>query len=697
VKVIVKNMLGAVIAATLVGAVSAGGPKVQAPEKGISATKAADQSRPSDRFIVQFRAGTPQFKVASARQSALTRAAGAFGAKASFHHRMGIGADVIKLDRKLSRVAAEEFVRQLKADPSVEYAQIDELRHALYTPNDTFYASNQWHYFDAVGGLTLPAAWDLGKGSGVVVAVIDTGITAHPDLDANIITGYDFISDESVAGDGADPGGVERDSDASDPGDYTANNECGGGVPGSDSSWHGTHVAGTVAAVTNNGVGVAGVASEAKVMPVRALGHCGGYTSDIADAIEWASGGTVGSIPVTTTPAEVINMSLGGGGSCDAATQTAINNAVGRGTVVVVAAGNDNDSAEEYSPASCNNVITVASGDQSGARSSFSNAGNSVDILAPGGDPGIASTLNDGTTTPGNPIYAAYQGTSMASPHVAGIAAMMLGRGVITPDLIEARFKVTGSPVNGANCPGGCGYGRIDPYAAMQTYDNIYPLARVFWLNNGVDGLVATGVAGTIRRFYNYSFPGAGPTTWQITGGTGNLDLFVKFGSPPTTASYDCRSVTAGTNNESCTINTPQTGTYYAMAFSRNATTGAKIRQTYQTNQFVNKNDINVPDQGTADSTLVIAGQAGNAPATLKVKVSIYHSYVGDLDVWLVAPDGTLYQIVNDGNGAGSADSIVQEFTVNASSEVANGTWRLRATDNADVDVGQIDEWKLTF
>jgi hypothetical protein len=274
---------------------------------------------------------------------------------------------------------------------------------------------------------------------------------------------------------------------------------------------------------------------------------------------------------------------------------------------------------------------------------------------------------------------------------------MMMGRGAITPELMEARFKVTGIPVVAANCPGGCGYGRIDPYAAMRTYDNVYPLARVFWLNNGVDGLVATGVAGTIRRFYNYSFPGAGPTTWQITGGTGNLDLFVKHGAPPTTASYDCRSVTPATNNESCVIASPQVGTYYAMAFSRNATTGAKIRQTYQTNQFVNKNDVNVPDQGTADGTLTVAGQAGNAPATLTVKVSIYHSYVGDLDAWLVAPDGTLYQIINDGNGAAGADSIVQEFVVNASSEVANGTWRLRVTDNADVDVGNIDEWKLTF
>lgn len=155
-KVLVKNMLGAVIAATLVSAVTAGGPKPSSPDKGtLSAAKLAERNRPSDRFIVKFREGSQAFTVASARQSALTRAAAAFGAKARVSHRMGIGADVVKLDRKLSRVAAEEFVRQLKADPSVEFAQIDELRKALYVPNDTFYASNQWHYFDAVGGLTL--------------------------------------------------------------------------------------------------------------------------------------------------------------------------------------------------------------------------------------------------------------------------------------------------------------------------------------------------------------------------------------------------------------------------------------------------------------------------------------------------------------------------------------------------------------
>src|SRR5690606_7514122 len=132
--------------------------------------------------------------------------------------------------------------------------------------------------------------------------------------------------------------------------------ECGGGYPPQDSgsSWHGTHVAGTIAAVTNNGIGVAGVAYNAKVVPVRVLGKCGGLTSDIADAIVWASGGSVTGVPSNPYPADVINMSLGGGGSCSSTTQAAINTARSNGTVVVVAAGNENTNASNSNPANCN-------------------------------------------------------------------------------------------------------------------------------------------------------------------------------------------------------------------------------------------------------------------------------------------------------------------------------------------------------
>jgi serine protease len=159
----------------------------------------------------------------------------------------------------------------------------------VFTPNDTRY-NEQWHYFEAAGGINAPAAWDKSTGSGVVVGVVDTGYRPHADLAANILPGYDFISDTFVANDGNG-----RDSSALDPGDWINPGECGPGDPAAfeASSWHGTHVSGTIAALTNNSNGVAGIAFNARVVPARVLGKCGGFTSDIADAIIWASGGTV--------------------------------------------------------------------------------------------------------------------------------------------------------------------------------------------------------------------------------------------------------------------------------------------------------------------------------------------------------------------------------------------------------------------
>lgn len=192
---------------------------------------------------------------------------------------------------------------------------------AHFAPDDTFYP-NQWHYYESTGGINLPAAWDEQTGSNVVVAVLDTGYTNHSDLVPNVLPGYDFIGDLAFANDGNG-----RDSDAQDPGDWLDRWECGRFNPRQavPSSWHGTHVAGTVAAVTHNAEGVAGVAFNAMVLPVRVLGKCGGYTSDIADGIVWSSGGPVSGVPTNPFPAQVINMSLGGSGACGSTLQSAIN------------------------------------------------------------------------------------------------------------------------------------------------------------------------------------------------------------------------------------------------------------------------------------------------------------------------------------------------------------------------------------
>ena len=401
--------------------------------------------------------------LAAARKAMIDRAGQQFGMLLKESHSIATGARIFKLDRKVTLAEAAQLAADLKSrDASVEYAEPDRMMHPLFTPNDSMY-SQQWDYFEATGGMNLPAAWDKSTGSGIRVAVIDTGYRPHADLSGQIVAGYDFISDTAVSNDGNG-----RDSDASDPGDWVAAGECGTGQPAENSSWHGTHVAGTIAALTNNGTGVAGIAYGAKVVPVRVLGKCGGYTSDIADGIIWASGGTVSGVPNIAARAQVINMSLGGSGACDTTTQNAINSARSRGTVVVVAAGNESQNASNSNPANCAGVIAVAATNRSGGRASYSNYGTIVDVAAPGGDSGagILSTLNAGTTSPGADSYASYMGTSMATPHVAGVVALMLAKNpALTPDDVESRLKSSARPFP-ASCSG-CGAGIVDASAAV--------------------------------------------------------------------------------------------------------------------------------------------------------------------------------------------------------------------------------------
>jgi serine protease len=422
----------------------------------------------TDRLIVKYKPGS----LAEARADAQTmarafEAAARAGVQLKYLRSNAFGAHVLKMDKLLTVREVRALAQAVaEADVEVEFAEPDRRMHALMTPNDTSYNS-QWHYFETTGGLRAPAAWDKSTGSGVRVAVIDTGYRPHADLAANIVGGYDFIADTWTANDG---GG--RDSSALDPGDWVSANACGGTHAAQNSSWHGTHVAGTIAAVTNNASGVAGVAFNAKVVPARVLGRCGGYTSDIADAITWSSGGTVSGVAANANPARVINLSLGGSGSCDSTTQSAINGARGRGTVVVVAAGNSNANASGFTPANCSGVITVAATGRTGARAYYSNYGAVVDVAAPGGDTsggssnGILSTLNAGTSSPGADNYAYYQGTSMAAPHVAGVVALMLAKNsALTPDEVETKLKASTRAFPG-NC-GQCGTGIVDANAAV--------------------------------------------------------------------------------------------------------------------------------------------------------------------------------------------------------------------------------------
>lgn len=429
-----------------------------------SANEVEKQSRAGfSQFIVQFKPGSASHGNSALRQRALDAPGRALGLSVNQVRRMAIGADVVRTSRKLDYRAAEAFMNRLRANPDVEYVEIDRILRPTLVPNDTFYNGNQWHYYEATGGINLPPTWDLATGTGVVVAVLDTGITTHSDLSANIVAGYDFITDLTAAGDGNG-----RDSDPSDPGDWTTADQCNPGEPAEDSSWHGTHVAGTVAAVTNNNKGVAGVAFNSKVMPVRVLGHCGGVSSDIADAIVWAAGGAVSGIPTNANPVEVINMSLGGPGSCGAGTQAAINYAVNAGVVVVVSAGNDNADTAGYTPANCQNVIAVGATNRDGAKAGFSNYGATVDVSAPGGGESsfIASTWNNGKTAPTTETYIGMQGTSMAAPHVAGVAALMQSASPATPASVETVIKSTARALP-VSCPQGCGSGIVNALGAV--------------------------------------------------------------------------------------------------------------------------------------------------------------------------------------------------------------------------------------
>ncbi|WP_255402451.1 S8 family peptidase [Pseudoxanthomonas sp. CF125] len=406
--------------------------------------------------------------------------------------RLATGADLVRPGSKLSQEQLTSLMQTLKADLSVAYVEPNVLLKPIRStakailapgqqPNDPN-AVIQWHMraadghaeytepngstvnFPNRGGINVIPAWQYGDGDGVVVAVIDTGITAHPDLDTSLAdAGYDFISDGYISGratDGRVSGGWDRGDWTTEDKYLAANGGCVQSYEQSDSSWHGTHVAGTISELTNNGVGMIGVAPKAKVLPVRALGHCGGTTADIADAIIWASGGHVDGVPDNQHPAEVINMSLGGTGTCatDGVTAQAISAAIARGTTVVVAAGNDSSDAGAYTPASCPGVINVAATGITGKRASYSNYGSSITLSAPGGgaytndDPStgttvragfVWSTLNLGAHEPGNPTYAGYTGTSMASPHTAGVVALVIsaayaaGKPIPTPQQIR--------------------------------------------------------------------------------------------------------------------------------------------------------------------------------------------------------------------------------------------------------------------
>ncbi|MFQ3244885.1 MAG: serine protease [Arenicella sp.] len=527
------------------------------------------------RFIVKYKSNSSQ--ALNSANSVSTQMSSRSGKKVKYLRKMSTGAHVVELVGNMNKSQLLEMISSMQSDSSIEYFEEDRIMQIMATPSDPQY-NNQWHYYEATGGLNLPTAWDSSTGSGTVVAVIDTGITNHADLNANMLPGYDMISDAGIANDGNG-----RDSNPADTGDATAANECQPNTPARSSSWHGTHVAGTVAAVTNNGIGVAGVAYNAKVVPIRALGKCGGFTSDIADAMIWAAGGSVPGVPNNPNPADVLNLSLGGGGSCDATSQAAINQAVSLGATVVVAAGNSNQNVLGSTPANCNNVVSVAAVGRNGGRAGYSNFGSLVDVAAPGGDQstgtsdGVLSTLNSGAGAPASANYQYYQGTSMAAPHVAGAAALLYSLTPnITPAAVESVLKSTARSFP-STCSG-CGAGIVDAAAAVATQGTTPPSGNVL-----TKGVAKTGLSGTTgnEKFYTIEVPaGASALSFNISGGSGDADVYVRFGAKPTTATYDCRPWLSG-NTEACNFASPSAGTYHVMVRAYATYSGVSLVADY--------------------------------------------------------------------------------------------------------------------
>ena len=398
------------------------------------------------------------------------------GVKLEHVRRLADGSYVLKLPNRHALGLVRAITQKLAGRTDVVLAEPDTIMQPFAIPNDTRWAE-QWNMLAPSSGLygaSLPGAWDITTGSAsVTVGVIDTGYRPHADLTGRFVSGYDFIGDTIVANDGNG-----RDADASDPGDWitSAENSSGwlAGCGVSNSSWHGTHVSGTIGAASNNALGVAGINWVSKVQPLRVLGKCGGYTSDIADAIRWGAGLSVADITANATPSDVLNLSLGGSGACSSTFQSAIDAAVGAGTVVVVAAGNSNANAANFSPANCNNVITVAATGHTGSRAFYSNYCTTVELGAPGGDSKlgktILSTLNTGTTIPAADSYANYQGTSMAAPHVAGVVSLMLSvNPSLTPAQVTSILQATATPFPaGSSCTTStCGAGILNAAAAV--------------------------------------------------------------------------------------------------------------------------------------------------------------------------------------------------------------------------------------
>jgi len=419
---------------------------------------------------------------------------------------MSGGAHVVTLPQAMTLEDAQTVAQRMEASGQFEYVSPDRILRPMAMAGDPLF-NQQWNLLPpspaAAGGANVTAAWDTTTGAPTVgIGIVDTGIRAdHADFaGVSFAPGYNFVRSSAMTGltdpktgNAIQTGFVNNGAnnsagnyDPSDPGDWLSNSDaalfptlCGGQ---SNSSWHGTFVAGQIAA-QHNGIGIAGIAPGVRVQMARALGKCGGATSDIMDAMTWLAGGTVPRLANNPTPAKVISMSLGGTGPCSGSEQAAITAARALGATIVVATGNEAGPVD--SPANCTGTIAVTAHTVEGDSAWYANVGAQTAISAPGGGvgtvirgagTGIVSLSNTGTNgpvaSPSGDRYANDIGTSMATPHVSAVAALMLSiQPALTPDNITAILKQSARPFPaGTYCathPGVCGAGMLDAGSAI--------------------------------------------------------------------------------------------------------------------------------------------------------------------------------------------------------------------------------------
>ena len=437
------------------------------------------------RIIVKLRdAGAKSAATAKARTEKLARLA---GTPLRHVREMALGADVVIADLA-NEAEGERIAARLATDPDVAFAQVDHRVHALQAQlpvNDVFAA--QQHYLDNdATSVSVYAAWEVTHGSpGIVVAVVDSGYRPHAGMAGRILPGYDMISDLDVANDGDG-----RDADASDPGDWVSVDEATPDCPAHGSIWHGTSVAGVIGANTNDGAWTAGIDWNAKILPVRVLGKCGGYDSDVLDGIAWAAGLDVPGVPRNPTPAQVINLSLGATSSCPQAYASVAQAAYAHGITraIVAAAGNDAQDVSTASPANCPGFLAIASTTAvSGNLAKFSNYGEGITLSAPGGAANFRTPAdsvvvlsNAGDTTPEADNVVREGGTSFSAPMVSGTVALMLAVAPwLSPDQVHAVLVASAKPFPAtSDCTTDrCGAGILDAGAAVRGAQAIAPPA----------------------------------------------------------------------------------------------------------------------------------------------------------------------------------------------------------------------------